>query len=183
MKSQNGQRYSNLNSNTKSARSTSAHTTRNFRYRKVLKNSEKQIQHKSQECFVLYRQLNLFVSNTMVLIFTLHSQYVADHHLVNTPKIFRFIVRMWGVKCKMHVWGLLVLFDRLNACMHCTCSKRLILKNTTGCINRTRAQIFRRLVKIFWKGSICFEYLSMTTVSNYSIFRCGGNITVTHIML
>lgn len=37
MKSQNGQRYSNLKSNTKSASSTSAHTTRNFRYRKVLK--------------------------------------------------------------------------------------------------------------------------------------------------
>lgn len=36
MKSQNGQRYSNLNSSTKSASSTSAQTTRNFRYRKVL---------------------------------------------------------------------------------------------------------------------------------------------------
>lgn len=35
-KSQNGQRYSNLNSKTKSASSTNAHTTRNFRYRKVL---------------------------------------------------------------------------------------------------------------------------------------------------
>lgn len=41
MKSQNGQRYSNLNSSTKSASSTSAHTTRNFRYRKVLKKCKK----------------------------------------------------------------------------------------------------------------------------------------------
>ena len=40
IKSQKGQRYSNLNSSTKSASSTSAHTTRNFRYRKVLKNTE-----------------------------------------------------------------------------------------------------------------------------------------------
>lgn len=35
MKSQNGHRYSNLNSRTKSARRTSAHTTRNFRYKNV----------------------------------------------------------------------------------------------------------------------------------------------------
>lgn len=36
MKSQKGHRYSNLNSNTKSASSTNTHTTKNFRYRNVL---------------------------------------------------------------------------------------------------------------------------------------------------
>lgn len=41
-KSQNGQRYSNLNSSTKSASSTSAQTTRNFRYRKVLEEGGRQ---------------------------------------------------------------------------------------------------------------------------------------------
>lgn len=45
MKSQNGQRYSNLNSSTKSASSTRAHTTRNFRYRKVLKKKKKKESH------------------------------------------------------------------------------------------------------------------------------------------
>jgi len=46
MKSQKGHRYSNLNSNTKSASSTNTHTTRNFRYRNVLrgqKDGEKSI--------------------------------------------------------------------------------------------------------------------------------------------
>lgn len=36
MKSQKGHKYSNLNSNTKSASRTKTHTTRNFRYRNVL---------------------------------------------------------------------------------------------------------------------------------------------------
>lgn len=40
MKSQNGHKYSNLNSKTKSATNTRAQTTRNFRYRKVLKGKE-----------------------------------------------------------------------------------------------------------------------------------------------
>lgn len=98
MKSQKGQRYSNLNSSTKSASSTSAHTTRNFRYRKVLKNEEREIR------FFYHKHTLSFDNNAH--LYALHFYwYIHADCCVG-----------W-LKCKRCAWSL---FGRLNVSVWCT---------------------------------------------------------------